>query len=101
MKKSVISKYLENLMEGKGAVDQYLAMLTEKQKEKEGVDVETAKNIIDESEVENEKVNVLLERIENIIGDRDKIFEEIEDPEDDDVLSGDTISDEDLLIDEE
>ena len=101
MKKSIATKYLENMLEGKSAIDQYMDMLNERQKETDGVDVEAAKTVLDESEEENDKLNTLLERVENIMGDREKIFEDL-DPEDvDDPLSADTISDEDLLIDEE
>ena len=81
---------------GKSVIDKYLDMLTEKQKEKDGYDVEEAYDVLDESEKETEKLNFLFERVEKLIGDPDGILKD-----DDDAPSGDTISDEDLLEDEE
>lgn len=84
---------------GKSVIDRYLDMLTEKQKEKDGYDVEDAYDVLDEGEKESEKLDFLLERVEKLIGDKDEVLKEFVD--DDDNLSGDTISDEDLLNDEE
>ena len=84
---------------GKSVIDKYLDMLTEKQKEKDGYDVEEAYDALDENEKETEKLNFLLEKVENLIGDRDELLKGLDD--DNDNLSGETISDEDLLIDEE
>ena len=88
----------------KSVIDRYLDMLTEKQKEKEDETGDEAYGIIEESEKEGEKLNSLLERVENLIGDRDEALKELEDgdeEENDENLSGDTVSDEDLLDDEE
>ena len=88
------------LQEYRSVIDQYLDMLTEKQKEKDGYDVEEAYGIIEETENEGKSLNFLLEKVENLIGDKDEaisaIDEEVEGP-----VSADTISDEDLLEDEE
>lgn len=87
---------------GKSVVDQYLDMLTEKQKEKDGYDAEEAYGIIEESEEETGKLNFLLEKVGKLIGDRNDILNNLDSDEDEeDGPSGDTISDEDLLDDEE
>ena len=87
----------------KSVIDQYLDMLTEKQKEKEDETGDEAYGIIEESEKEGEKLNSLLEKVENLIGDRDEVIKGLEDgnEEDDEIFSGETISDEDLIDDEE
>lgn len=87
---------------GKSVVEQYLDMLTEKQKEKDGEDSDDVSVILEESEQGNEKLNTLLEQVEKLIGDKDKVLNDYFGNEDDDEnRSGETISDEDLLIDEE
>ena len=82
---------------GKSVIDKYLDMLTEKQKEKDGYDVEEAYDVLDESEKETEKLSFLFERVEKLIGDPEDILKDDEE----EGLSGETISDEDLLEDEE
>ena len=88
------------LQEYKSVIDQYLDMLTEKQNEKDGYDAKEAYGIIEETENEGNSLNFLLEKVENLIGDKDEAIsaldEEIGEP-----LSAETISDEDLLDDEE
>ena len=91
---------------GRSVVDQYLDMLTERQKEKEreeGTSMDESMDILEENERKGEKLNFLLEKIENLIGDRDELFKEFSDDDDEDeTISGDTISDEDLMgVDEE
>lgn len=88
---------------GKSVIDQYLNMLAEKQKEKDGYDVEDTCVILEESEKEAKSLDFLLEKVEKLIGE-DDTFKNlgIDGPEDDEEQSsGDTISDEDLLADEE
>lgn len=88
---------------GKSVINQYLDMLTEKQKKEEEDNSEQVYTILEESEKEAKSLNFLLERVEKLIGE-DDAFKSlgIGDPEDDeDKLSGDTVSDEDLLTDEE
>ena len=86
----------------KSVIDQYLDMLTEKQREKEGESEEEVYGILEEGEKEAENLDFLLERVEKLIED-DEVFKNLatDDEEDDDTLSGETISDEDLLNDEE
>ena len=84
---------------GKSVIDQYLDMLTEKQKEKDGYDTEKAHEILEESEKDSTGIDFLLEKVSNLIGDRDKILGDFS--ADDDSVSGETISDDDLLNDEE
>ena len=84
---------------GKSVIDQYLDMLTEKQREKEGETVEETVAILEENDRENDKLNTLLERVESIMGDRNKLLSEL--GGDDEPLSGDTDDVEKLLIDEE
>lgn len=86
----------------KSVIDQYLDMLTEKQKEKDGDSGEEAYGILEESEKEAQNLDFLLEKVENLISD-DDILKNLPtgDVEDDDSLSGETVSDEDLLNDEE
>ena len=86
----------------KSVIDQYLDMLTEKQKEKDGDSGEEAYGILEESEKEAQNLDFLLEKVENLISD-DDILKNLPtgDAEDDDSLSGETVSDEDLLNDEE
>ena len=85
----------------KSVIDQYLDMLTEKQKEKEGDSADEAYVILEQSENEAKNLDFLLEKVENLIKD-DEAFKGLgfDDPEDDN-LSGETVSDEDLLDDEE
>ena len=86
----------------KSVIDQYLDMLTEKQKEKDGDSGEEAYGILEEGEKEAQSLDFLLEKVENLIGE-DDILKNLptDDDEDEDSLSGDTVSDEDLLNDEE
>lgn len=87
---------------GKSVIDQYLDMLTEKQKEKDGDDREEVYTILEENEKQNDSINFLLEKVEGLIGDRDKILEELSDADDvetTDNISADTISDEVLIGD--
>jgi hypothetical protein len=86
----------------KSVIDQYLDMLTEKQKEKDGDSSEEAYGILEEGEKEAQNLDFLLEKVENLIGE-DDILKNLPtgDDEDDDSLSGETVSDEDLLNDEE
>jgi hypothetical protein len=86
----------------KSVIDQYLDMLTEKQKEKDGDSGEEAYGILEEGEKEAQNLDFLLEKVENLIGE-DDILKNLptDDDEDDDSLSGETVSDEDLLNDEE
>ena len=87
---------------GKSVIDQYLDMLSEKQRIEEKDNSEQVYTILEESENEAKSLDFLLERVEKLIGE-DDTFKNlgIGDPEDDDQLSGDTVSDEDLLTDEE
>ena len=87
---------------GKSVIDQYLNMLTEKQKKDEEDNSEEVYTILEESEKEAKTLDFLLERVEKLIGE-DDVFKHLElgDPEDDETASGDTVSDEDLLTDEE
>ena len=86
----------------KSVIDQYLDMLTEKQKEKEDNSTDGAYVILEQSEKEAKDLDFLIEKVENLIKD-DDAFKGlgIEDEEEDDSLSGETVSDEDLLNDEE
>ena len=88
---------------GKSVFTQYLDMLTEKQKEKDGYDVEDSYEILEESNKENETLDYLLEKVENLIGDRDDVLKDLDSDDEDEAnpTSGNTIKDEDLLIDEE
>ena len=87
---------------GKSVINQYLDMLTEKQKKEEEDNSDQVYTILEESEKEAKSLDFLLERVEKLIGE-DDTFKNlgIGDPEDDEQLSGDTVSDEDLLTDEE
>ena len=85
----------------KSVIDQYLDMLTEKQKEKDGDSGDEAYMILEESEKEAKNLDFLIEKVENLIKD-DEAFKGLGiDDEEDDTLSGETVSDEDLLNDEE
>ena len=84
---------------GKSVIDQYLDMLTEKQKEKDGYSTEMAHEILEESEKGSTGIDFLLEKVSGLIGDRDKILGDFS--AGDDSVSGETISDDDLLNDEE
>ena len=86
----------------KSVIDQYLDMLTEKQREKDGDSGEEAYGLLEEGEKEAQSLDFLLEKVEKLIGE-DDILKNLptDDDEDDDSLSGDTVSDEDLLNDEE
>ena len=86
----------------KSVIDQYLDMLTEKQREKEDDSTDGAYVILEQSEREAKDLDFLIEKVENLIKD-DEAFKGlgIEDEEEDDSLSGETVSDEDLLNDEE
>lgn len=85
----------------KSVIDQYLDMLTEKQKAREGDDEEKTYTILEENEQTNEKLNTLFERVKDLVGDRDTVMEGLPDDEELDPLSGDTIPDEELMNDEE
>lgn len=78
------SPLMENgrLARAKSVIDQYLDMLTEKQKQKEGDDEEKTYTILEENDVANENLNSLFERVEELVGDRDKILEGLEDDDD-------------------
>lgn len=85
----------------KSVIDQYLDMLTEKQKEKDDDSGDEAYMILEKSEKEAKSLDFLIEKVENLIKD-DEAFKCLGvDDEEDDTLSGETISDEDLLNDEE
>ena len=58
--------------------------------------------ILEEGEKEAQNLDFLLEKVEKLIGE-DDILKNLptDDDEDDDSLSGETVSDEDLLNDEE
>ena len=85
----------------KSVIDQYLDMLTEKQKEKDDDSGDEAYMILEKSEKEAKNLDFLIEKVENLIKD-DEAFKCLGvDDEEDDTLSGETISDEDLLNDEE
>ena len=86
----------------KSVIDRYLDMLTEKQKEREDDSTDEAYVILEQSEKEAKNLDFLIEKVENLIKD-DEAFKDlgIEDEEGDDSLSGETVSDEDLLNDEE
>ena len=76
-------------------------MLTEKQKEKDGDSGDEAYMILEESEKEAKNLDFLIEKVENLIKD-DEVFKGLgADDEEDDTLSGETVSDEDLLNNEE
>ena len=76
-------------------------MLTEKQKEKDDDSGDEAYMILEKSEKEAKNLDFLIEKVENLIKD-DEAFKSLGiDDEEDDTLSGETISDEDLLNDEE
>jgi len=86
----------------KSVIDQYLDMLTEKQKEREDDSTDEAYVILEQSEKEAKDLDFLIEKVENLIKD-DEAFKGlgVEDEDVDDGLSGETVSDEDLLNDEE
>ena len=86
----------------KSVIDQYLDMLTEKQREKDGESADEAYGILEEGEKEAKDLDFLLEKVEKLISD-DEVLKNLpaDDGEDDDALSGETVSDEDLLNDEE
>lgn len=84
----------------KSVIDQYLDMLTERQKAVDDEDPENAIMLIENSERESERLDTLLESVENLIDDKDNILKEFGDDEEDS-QSGETVSDEDLLVDEE
>ena len=84
----------------KSVIDQYLDMLTERQKAADDEDPENAIMLIENSERESERLDTLLESVENLIDDKDNILKEFGDDEEDS-QSGETVSDEDLLVDEE
>lgn len=86
----------------KSVIDQYLDMLTEKQKEREDDSTDGAYVILEQSEKEAKDLDFLIEKVENLIKD-DEAFKGlgVEDEDVDDGLSGETVSDEDLLNDEE
>ena len=86
----------------KSVVDQYLDMLTEKQKEKDGYDLEQAYGIIKESEDETKSLDFLIEKVERLIGEGNDDIKAI--VGEDETFSGDTINevrDEDLFGEEE
>lgn len=82
----------------KSVFDRYLDMLTEKQKETDGYDVEEAYGVLEEGENEAKNLDFLIEKVEKLIGE-DDVFKGMQDDENDDNLSGETISDEDLMED--
>jgi hypothetical protein len=76
-------------------------MLTEKQKEKDDDSTDGARVILERSEKEAKELDFLIEKVENLIKE-DDVFKNLGvDDEEDDSLSGETVSDEDLLNDEE
>ena len=90
----------KRLNAGRSAFDMYVNMLTERQKESEGYDITNAYEILENNEEEAKGLDVLLERVEKLIGE-DDVFKGLTDVEDDDEISGGTVSDEELLNDEE
>ena len=86
----------------KSVFEQYMDMITEKQKEEEPDNSEDVYTILEENEKEAKNLDYLLEKVEKIIGE-DKTFKElgIGLDDDEDSTSGETISDEELLNDEE
>ena len=86
---------------GKSVIDQYLDMLTEKQRKEDEDNSEEVYTILEESEKGAKGLDYLLEKVERLIGE-DDTFKKLgfEDP-DEEPLSGETVSDEDLLTDEE
>ena len=99
--KSVINQYLDMLADGKSAINQYLDMLTEKQRKEEEDNSKEVYTILEESEKEAKSLDYLLEKVEKLIGE-DDAFKNlgIGNPEDDESISADTISTEDLLDEE-
>lgn len=88
---------------GKSVIDQYLDMLTEKQRKEEEDNSEQVYTILEESENEAKTLDFLLERVEKLIGD-DDTFKQLEDTDQEkEPKSGDTGDNEieDLLNDEE
>ena len=79
--------------------EQYMDMLTEKQKETEPDSTDDAYMVLEENEREGEKLDILLENVEKLIGDRDEALKNL--LGDDETISGETVSDEDLIDDEE
>ena len=79
--------------------EQYMDMLTEKQKETEPDSTDDAYMVLEENEREGEKLDILLENVEKLIGDRDEALKNL--LGDDESISGETVSDEDLIDDEE
>ena len=84
----------------RSVIDQYLDMLTEKQKEKEGDSEEKVQTILEESEEQAKGLDFLLEKVEKLIGEDDAFKSLVSDPEDEPV-SGKTSDIEDLPNDEE
>ncbi len=97
-----IMEYVDRLARiaaGKTVIERYLDMLTERQKERDDDPGDGARAILDESESEAKDLDFLLERVENLIGEKDDIMRDL--PGEDEPVSAETISDEDLLDDEE
>lgn len=87
---------------GKSVIDRYLDMLTEKQRKEEEDNSEQVYSILEESENEAKTLDFLIEKVEKLVGEDDALKNiGLDDSEDDENLSGETISDEDLLDDEE
>ena len=90
---------LARIAAGKTVVERYLDMLAERQKERDDDPGDGARAILDESESEARDLDFLLERVENLIGEKDDIMRDLSG--EDEPVSAETISDEDLLDDEE
>ena len=81
----------------RSVIDQYLDMLTEKQKEKDGGSEDNVQTILEESEEQAKGLDFLLEKVEKLIGD-DDAFKSLGE---DEPASAKTSDIEDLLSDEE
>ena len=76
-------------------------MLTEKQKEKEGDSADEAYMILEDTEKEAKGLDFLIEKVENLIKDDEPFRDLGVDDDENDGITGETVSDEDLLNDEE
>ena len=81
----------------RSVIDQYLDMLTEKQKEHDGDSEDKVQTILEESEEQAKGLDFLLEKVEKLIGD-DDAFKSLGE---DEPASAKTSDIEDLLSDEE
>ena len=83
----------------RSVIDQYLDMLTEKQKEKEGDSEEKVQTILEESEEQAKGLDFLLEKVEKLIGE-DDAFKTLG-LEEEENISGETGDIEEILDNEE